>query len=272
LIEMTLSALPMTPALRTRLSGSPLVLFLDIDGTLAPIAPRPEYALIPIETRDALRAIVQLPGVHVAIVSGRSAADAARLVSMDAVWIIGNHGFEVAPPGGTPAARSDVAAYADRVALAASRCDAIAHDIEGVIVENKRWTLSVHYRLAHPRFVAEIHERMEAIARETDLRLTGGKEVLELRPPIAVDKGTAAVDLASSLGALSPGASILFAGDDRTDEDAFRELRDAWPSAVTIRVAAEQVETAAEFCVSDTDAVRELLHAVLALRQESRAA
>src|SRR4051812_38986485 len=110
---MVTAALPMTAALEKRLSGSPLVLFLDIDGTLAPIAPRPEYALIPPETRDALRSLVRLPGVHVAVVSGRSAADAARLVSMDEVWIIGNHGFELAAPGAEPAARPDVAKYAE---------------------------------------------------------------------------------------------------------------------------------------------------------------
>lgn len=262
----------MTDALAKRLSGSPLVLFLDIDGTLAPIAPRPEYALIPAETRDALRALVQLPQVHVAIVSGRSAGDAARLVAMDDVWIIGNHGFELAAPGHAPEARPDVAAYEESIAAAASACARFASEIEGVIVEDKRWTLSVHYRLAHPRFVAEIRERMGAIARETGLRLTSGKEVLELRPPVAVDKGTAAVDLAHRLGALTEGGSSLFAGDDRTDEDAFRELREAWPLVVTIRVAAEVVETAAEFCVTDTDAVRELLQAVVALRKESRAA
>jgi len=267
-----LAALPMTDALANRLSGHPLVLFLDIDGTLAPIAPRPEYALIPVETRDTLRALVQLPHVHVAIVSGRSAEDAARLVALDGVWIIGNHGFELAAPGEPPAARPDVAAYEERVATAAAACTQFAMHIEGVIVEDKRWTLSVHYRLAHPRFVPEIRERVEAIARETGLRLTNGKEVLELRPPVDVDKGTAAVELARRLGAISDGGSSLFAGDDRTDEDAFRELRGAWPPAVTIRVAAEPVETAAEFCVRDTDAVRELLHAVLALRKESRAA
>lgn len=269
---MALAAIPMTDALAKRLSGSPLVLFLDIDGTLAPIAPRPEYALIPAETRDALRSLVQLPHVHVAIVSGRSARDAARLVAMDSVWIIGNHGFELAAPGEPPEARPDVAAYEEQVAIAASACATFAAEIEGVIVEDKRWTLSVHYRLAHPRFVPEIRERMEAIARETGLRLTSGKEVLELRPPVAVDKGTAAVELARHLGALADGGSSLFAGDDRTDEDAFRELREAWPLAVSIRVAAEAVETAAEFCVPDTDAVRELLRAVVALRKESRAA
>jgi len=269
---MAVPALPMTDELAKRLSGNPLVLFLDIDGTLAPIAPRPEYALIPAETRDALRGLVQLPRVHVVIVSGRSAGDSARLVAMDGVWIIGNHGFELAPPGRPPTARSDVAAYEERIAIAASRCNAFAMDIDGVIVEDKRWTLSVHYRLAHPRFVPEIRERMEAIARETGLRLTSGKEVLELRPPVAVDKGTAALELARHLGALTESGSSLFAGDDRTDEDAFRELREAWPPAVTIRVAAEVVDTAAEFCVTDTDAVRELLRAVIILRKESRAA
>jgi len=84
-----------------RLDGSPLVLLLDVDGTLAPIAPRPEDAEVPAATRRVLEALVARPGVHVVVVSGRSAADARRLVGVPGTWTIGNHGIETIVPDGT---------------------------------------------------------------------------------------------------------------------------------------------------------------------------
>src|SRR5437867_8520956 len=83
------SALPITPELAQRLSGSPLVLLLDVDGTLSPIAPRPEHAVVPPETTRVLNDLAALPTVHAAIVSGRSAAYARRLGGVDCVWRIG---------------------------------------------------------------------------------------------------------------------------------------------------------------------------------------
>ena len=271
---MTQPALPVTPDVAQRLAGSPLLLLLDVDGTLSPIAPRPEYATVPASTQRVLRELVAMRDVHVASISGRAADDARRLVGVDGTWTIGNHGFEIAAPNGEIAARDGVARFAPRVAEAARRAKEIASDESGVIVENKRWTLSVHYRLADPQIVPELTGRVQAIATELGLRVTGGKEVLELRPPIDIDKGTAAVDLARQLGALDERGSVLVAGDDRTDEDAFRAIRRVKPLAVTIRVGgdASARDTAAEFAVADTDGMRELLELVLQLVLEQRRA
>lgn len=265
---MTSAALPISRELADRLRGSPLLLLLDIDGTLSPIAPRPEYAAVPPETQRVVSQLASLPDVSVAVVSGRSADDARRLTSVDSVWVIGNHGIETAPPREPPVARADVAAYRDRVRLAAERSRAIAQSVQGIIVEDKQWTLSVHYRLAHPRVVPDLAKQIERIADDLGLRVTHGKEVLELRPPVEVDKGVAAVALAERLGAIHDGAAILCAGDDRTDEDMFRVIRQRQPSAVTVHVGVDTSvrETAAEFCVPDTDAMRVLLEEVLKSR------
>lgn len=259
----------MTPALRGRLSGHPLLILLDLDGTLSPIVPRPEYAIVPHASQRVLRELAALPGAHVAIITGRAVEDARRLVCVDDVWIIGNHGLEIAPPNRPATPRDDVARFADRIAAAALRCQDIADREPGVIVEDKRWTLSVHYRLVHPHIVPRLSAAVTQIASDLGLRVTHGKEVLELRPFIEVDKGTAAVDLASTLHALQSGASLLCAGDDRTDEDAFRALRAAQPACVTVRVGADTSDsaTAAEFWVLDTEAMRELLEEVLALHR-----
>jgi trehalose-phosphatase len=245
------------------------MLLLDVDGTLAPIAPRPEYAVVPPQTHQLLRDFTGLPHTFVAVISGRSAEDARRLVCGEDLWVIGNHGLEIAPPNEPPRARPEVAQYVRALAEACARFTEIAARESGVLVEDKRWTLSVHHRLAHPRIVPDLLASVQQIAEANGLRMTRGKEVLEIRPPIDVHKGTAAVDLARALGALDAGASLLSAGDDRTDEDAFRALRAAQPNAVTVRVGADAAapDTIAEFCVDDTDGMRELLTAVLAQRR-----
>jgi trehalose-phosphatase len=267
---MAIPALPVTAALARRLCGRPLVLVLDIDGTLSPIAPRPEYAEVPEPTREVLRDLAALPWAHVIVMTGREAEDARRLVGVDGTWIVGNHGFEIAEPNRRAVPSEHVEPFAQTIAKAVERCRAVALRDSGILVEDKRWTVSIHYRLAHPRIVPELAAQVETIARELGLRVTHGKEVLELRPPVNIDKGTASEDLASTLGALRSGASLVCAGDDRTDEDAFRALRAAQPVCVTVRVGADadQLDTLAEFRVSDTGEMRELLRAVLHLQRD----
>ena len=86
-----------------------------------------------------------------------------------------------------------------------------------------------------PRLAAAV----DAIAGQLGLHVAAGKEVLELRPPVQVNKGTAVVSLAERLGGFDDGASVLCIGDDVTDEDAFRALRARSPRCVTVRVAGE---------------------------------
>jgi trehalose 6-phosphate phosphatase len=99
------------------------------------------------------------------------------------------------------------------------------------------------------------------VAARNGLRVSEGKKVLEVRPPLTVHKGTAIQDLARQLGALDAGASLFFAGDDTTDEDAFRLLRVCCPDAVTLQVGGRS-DTAAEFSRSSPDDVRTLLERI----------
>lgn len=259
----------MPPELAARLNGTPLMLLLDIDGTLAPIAGRPQDAVVPASTRRVVDELARTPDVHVVAISGRSALDSRRLICLDDTWIIGNHGIEFAPPMGPPIVRPEAVQFADRVAVAVRLALEFTRDIPGVIVEDKRWTLSVHYRLASRDVVPLLTEKLNDIARDLGLRVTTGKEVLELRPPIDVNKGTAAVELARTLGALDHDASLLCVGDDRTDEDMFREVRRAQPRCVTVRVGdtPSPHDTSAEFSLPDPDATRSLLENVLSQRR-----
>ena len=82
-----------TPDIEARLGGTPLIVMLDVDGTLAPIAPRPEDAAVAPKTRELLERLIASRGVQVVLVSGRAASDALALVGVSGVWTVGNHGF-----------------------------------------------------------------------------------------------------------------------------------------------------------------------------------
>jgi len=261
-----------TRAIAERLSGHPFVALLDLDGTLAPIASRPTAAAVPIETRRIVETLTSLPGVRVVAVSGRAAVDAARMLDVRDTWTIGNHGLELAPPNAPPEPRADAVPFESALASAREQCVAFASSHGGVIVEDKHWTVSVHYRRADDRATSEIVNGVRRIAERFGLRATRGKSVLEIRPPINVDKGIASVELLRRLGAPTPGSSVFCAGDDRTDEDMFREIRLAYPRAVTVHVAsggasAGQYSGAAELTVADPLALQHMLEAIVDLRR-----
>jgi trehalose-phosphatase len=253
-----------------RLDGSPLALMFDIDGTLAPIAPTPDAAVVPPETRDVLRQLAELPEVQVALVSGRSVADALRMLHVERVWIVGNHGLELRNPAGEVSVAPDAHPYEAVIEAAANALAPIARSAPGALVENKRWTVSLHYRLVDPGEVDALVGHAEDLARELGLRVTYGKKIIELRPPIEIDKGTATTALAQRVGALE-GGCVLYAGDDQTDEDAFRALRAATVNAVTVRVMTTAVDyastpTAAEFVLASPEELRGALEWLVARR------
>ncbi len=268
---VTASLLPVPEETVRRLSESPLVVLLDVDGTLAPIAPRPEEAEVPLETRRAVAALTVRSGVQVVLVSGRAAADARRLVSVANVWVIGNHGYEVLGPNGEEVVDPHLAPYRAAVAHAARRLEPQLSPVPGVILEDKGWTLSIHYRLADRAVVPRVRGIVEEVALSLGLKMTDGKEVLEVRPPASVDKGTAVLSLVTRLGLRRDHGAAVFLGDDRTDEDAFRALR-AWSAAtVTARVgqngATPPMQTAAEYVLDSPAEVRAFLEWLAAARR-----
>lgn len=278
---MSEGLLRVSPTIAARLDARPLAVMLDVDGTLAPIAPRPGDAVVPPETRRVVAALAALPDVRVALVSGRAAADARRMVGVANVWVIGNHGFEVVSPDGGELEQPELEPWRSAIARAARRLAPLVAPVPGVLLEDKGWTLSVHYRLADPKVVPRLIESVERVAEPLRLRVMRGKMVVEVRPDVRVDKGTAVLRLAGELGALPgrvhdatendaagtanrAGGSALFVGDDRTDEDAFRALRSRSSRVVTVRVThGDDVATAAEFSVEDPAAVREFLRWLL---------
>ena len=261
-------ALPPSPALARRLSASPLLVALDIDGTLAPIAPTPGGAAVPAATLETLERLTKCQGVQVALVTGRSAADALRMVGVSGCWIIGNHGIELIAPDGSLRVNEDAQSFAPAIAEAARLLERRLAAFEGTIVEDKHWTLSVHFRLAAPEDRPAIERVLEDVGKEIGLRITHGKQVYELRPPVEITKGTALLDLAAIVGARDAAGALFYAGDDRTDEDAFRALRGHASGAVTVHVGGAIVghATEAEFIIPDPPALRELLEWLIVQR------
>ena len=158
--------------------------------------------------------------------------------------------------------------WIEALAQASRELSAALAPIAGVIVEDKTWSLSVHYRLADPGIGPRLRAVVDEVAERLGLAVTSGKMLIEVRAPVEVNKGTAVIALAERLGALEPGASVIFAGDDVTDEDAFRRLRIEHPGAVTVRVTEHpEMPTAAEFAVRDPAAVQDGLERLLVLRR-----
>lgn len=256
-------------AIGDRLDGLPLAAMLDIDGTLSPIAPTPAEAAIPPATKEAVRGLIALRGITVALVTGRGVQDARRMAGIRDAWIIGNHGYELGAPDGTVTVHEGAQRFEKVIAEAASALSQL--QARGAFVELKRWTLSFHYRTADPGLAPALVGAAVDTATRLGLRAIQGRKVVDIRPPLDVSKGTATIEFASR-GALEPGGSVMYAGDDSTDEDAFQALRALGPRPVTVRVAAADEaprETAAELTLPSTDAMRELLCWLAARRADA---
>jgi trehalose 6-phosphate phosphatase len=200
-----------TPVLLVRFRSEPehAAVLLDVDGTLAPIVERPEDAVVPEDTRAE---VARLAGRYalVACISGRPSADARRIVGLDGIEYVGVHGLE---------ADADARSFALQL-------EAFAKGIAWPwTVESKAGvTLSFHYREAEVD--QEGARRADDVARaaeEAGLRPMHGRKVLEVRPPVDVDKGTAVRRLLDGRRV----TRALYAGDDTTDLDAFRGLDEA---------------------------------------------
>jgi len=241
---------------------------LDVDGTLAPIVEDPADAMVPAATREALRSLVSGFGL-VACISGRRAVEARRLVGVDELTYAGNHGLELLRPGED--APSLDPALGGRGAAARDFLSELGADSwrgAGLRLEDKGPIQALHWRGATDEAAAERRAReIASRASRVGLEARWGRKVLELRPGSGVDKGTAVRRLLDGRGL----TMALFAGDDRTDLDAFRALRSLAASgelrrAVCIGVASSEapgeLAQRADALVAGPDELAELLRAI----------
>ncbi len=237
---------------------------LDYDGTLTPIVARPELAVLAPETRRLVEELADL--CPTAVVSGRDRADVAERVGVPEVYYVGSHGFDIAGPPGSGVSLQVGAPYLPALDAVEAALRERTSAIPGALVERKRFSVATHYRLVARERVAEVCAIVDdVLAAYPGLRREPGKEVIEVRPSVAWDKGRAVLWLLDALGL--EGALAMHVGDDLTDETVFSVLAE---SGVGVFVGEEDRATAARYRLRDTREVEAFLRRLtLALRRRT---
>lgn len=252
--------------IRETLRDKFIYLFLDYDGTLAPIAQRPDTAAMPKRAKDILRQLSKMPNREIAIISGRALKDISKRVGLKNIVYAGNHGFEIKGPK-VNFKNPLPLRYRMTLEEIKDKLEKNLSSIKGIFIEDKGFSLSVHYRLADeesiPAIEAGFYDAILLHEFRNNIRVKPGKKVLEVRPPISWDKGKVVSWLLRSRLFVMRNKRMkilpIYIGDDTTDEDAFESLKGR---GITIFVGKPK-KTKAGFYLKDTEEVRRFLEAVL---------
>jgi len=233
-----------------------LALFLDYDGTLTPLRRHPSEAVLGPSMRAAVEACAAREDTDVTLISGRALSDIEKLVPVPGVTFAGNHGLEILGPDLAPFRHDDVAYYVGRLEKLAPRLEQVC--IEGAWVEEKGASLTVHYREADEAQHEQFAQEIRALIQRAGFQARNAHCAVEARPPIGWDKGHAVLHiLRARYGpAWSESVRTVYAGDDHTDEDAFRVLRGL---GITFRIGPSDEQTAALRHLPNVDGVQALL-------------
>jgi len=229
-----------------------VLLCLDYDGTLVPICSKPSLAKLSFETKNLLTCLSQNPYIFISIISGRPLNEIKKLIGIENILYAGNHGFEISYKENCwvhPEAERTKPILKNVV----KELKAQLNTIDGVLIEDKGLTLSIHYRNVVGKSAKDIKKIIQDIVnpyRET-LRITSGKKVYEVRPKINWDKGKAIIKMQQMLN-LKEEILKGYIGDDKTDEDAFKILRE---NDISIVVGYKKYSKARYFCKSSKEVV-----------------
>lgn len=209
------------------------ILLLDYDGTLTPIVDFPENAKISNKRRDLLKKISQK--VPIAIVSGRDIKSLKKFLKLPNIYYVGNHGFEIEYMGKktiNPAAKK----FAPTLAKLTRALNKALKSFAGCRIENKKWSGSAHFRGIKPTQVKKFKKIFwQTVKPFTKVKITEGKKVFELRPPVNWHKGKAVKWLLKKF----KGYQAIYIGDDTTDEDAFKVVKNSCRVGRTKKTAAK---------------------------------
>ncbi|MEV6426396.1 trehalose-phosphatase [Nocardia sp. NPDC051463] len=242
------------PTIADLLSTEKLAVLLDFDGTLADIVADPADAK-PVD--GAAAALAELAAqCPVAVISGRDLTDLRNSVGVSGIWYAGSHGFELMAPDGTRHVHDAAPGAEKTLAVAAGELRRRLRDVPGVLVEHKRFAVAVHHRNVAAEDVNGVVAAVHEAGRVAGLRVTHGRRVVELRPDVDWDKGTA---LRWILEHLTFPVLPIYLGDDVTDEDAFDAVESDGLGIVVRHDETGDRHTAARFAVAGPRQVRDFL-------------
>lgn len=246
------SALEHFNHIATRIQHRHLALFLDYDGTLTPIVPRPEDALLSAEMRSLLHQLANR--TPVAVVSGRDLADVRKQVDLDSLHYAGSHGFDILTAEGHSMHLDQAQSSLVDLDEAEDWLRDDLKSIDGARVERKHFAIAVHYREVSESDMPQLETLVDRIVEHhPQLRQRSGKKIVELQPNVDWDKGRAVLWLLDQLQLDRPDVVPLYIGDDTTDEDAFRALQGR---GISIRVGEPEETTRANYGLRDPEEVR----------------
>ncbi len=247
--------------LKEQLAGKFIFLFLDYDGTLSPIVDSPDQAVLSLKARELLKNLRDCPRCKIAIISGRKLEDIRSSVGIEGIIYAGNHGLEIEGP--KIRFRSLVpSGYLKLLQRIKAELERGISPFAGAFIEDKGLILSLHYRQVDKKDIQGlklIFDKTVSVYFAKDrIRVKAGKMVFEIQPPVAWNKGKAALWLlARQSFALKgkPNIIPLYIGDDVTDEDAFKAFENR---GITVRIG-ETEDSRAKYYLKSTDEVFTLL-------------
>ena len=202
-----------------------VIVFLDYDGTLTPIVARPELATLPDNMRETLRKLAK--HCPVGVISGRDRVNLQQLVNVDSLIYAGSHGFDISGPKNLKIQHEMGTQFLPILDHVEASLHEQLDSIDGTLIERKKYSVAVHYRLVGSQGLHAVRSAVEAIlSQHSDIRAIHGKKLYDLQPRIDWDKGKALMWLLEALNIPRDQAVTFFLGDDVTDEDAFRVLQD----------------------------------------------
>lgn len=276
------SALDMFDQITKASKGKQIVMFLDYDGTLSPIVNDPEQAFMSEAMRTTVRKLARY--FPTAIVSGRCRDKVYNFVRLGELYYAGSHGMDIKGPSkgskhkkGTQAVLFQPASeFLPMIDEVYQQLLEIIKSTPGAMVENNKFCVSVHFRCVDEKKWTELAKQVGSVLEGyPGLRLTQGRKVLEIRPTIKWDKGKALEFLLESLGyANCSDVFPVYIGDDRTDEDAFKVLRQRG-QGFGILVSKAPKDTNASYSLQEPSEVMAFLRRLvewkrLSLRREFR--
>ncbi|MFH0732190.1 MAG: trehalose-phosphatase [Candidatus Omnitrophota bacterium] len=241
-----------------------LFIFLDFDGTLAPIASTPDKAVLSESVKKLLKRMSENPRIRLAFISGRQLEDIKAKVGIKNAIYAGNHGLQIEGPKikFEPLVSSRYRMVVERIK---NELEQKVSGIQGAFVEDKGLTLSLHYRLADKKDVPVLkkifQETVILYLARNKIKVKTGKMVLEVRPPLSWDKGRVVLWLLARSLFASKGKGILpiYIGDDITDEDAFLAIKN---KGLAIFIG-EPKKSYAQYYLKNHNEVRDFLERIL---------